>query len=310
MSMTIPFGPRSTADQVLAGVDLTGRRILVTGCSSAIGLATMNALAANGAHVVGLARSLMRAKSACEAAGPSCTPVECDLADLQSVSAAAQAVLAQESPLDAIIANAALACPQTLQTRNGVELQFMVNHIGHFALVNRLLGMVRNVTGRIVVVSSSASIKQAPPEGIMFDNLDGHQWYDPLKFYAQSKLAVAVYAKELARRLLSRGVTVNSLHPGATKVTQLFGRLAAPLRIIQWAARPFMKSHSQAAATEALLAASPRVTGVSGEYWSDCQIANGHPLLDDSGLAARLWQVSEQIVAAHASSPSSLQAAA
>lgn len=308
MSMTTPFGPRSTADQVLAGVDLTGRRILVTGCSSGIGFATMNALAANGAHVIGLARSLMRAKSACEAAGPSCTPIECDLADLRSVSAAAQAVLELQSPLDAIVANAAVACPQTLQTRNGVELQFMVNHIGHFALVERLLERVRNLTGRIVIVSSSASIRQAPPEGIMFDNLDGHQGYDPLRFYAQSKLAVALYAKELARRLLSRGVTVNSLQPGATKVIQRFGRLAMPLRIIQWAARPFMKSPSQAAATEALLAASPRVSGVSGEYWSDCQITDGSPLLNDRGLAARLWQVSEQIVAAHALSP--MQAAA
>jgi len=155
-----------------------------------------------------------------------------------------------------------------------------------------------------VLVSSSASLKRAPPEGIMFDNLDGSQWYDPIKFYAQSKLAVALYARELARRLRGRGVTVNSLHPSLTKSAARYGGLALPLRFIQWAARPFRKSAAQAAATQALLAASPRVAGVSGEYWEDCQIAAGNPLLNDSGLAARLWQVSEQIVAAHTSARS------
>jgi WW domain-containing oxidoreductase len=147
-----------------------------------------------------------------------------------------------------------------------------------------------------VIVSSSASIMQAPPEGIMFDNLDGHQFYDPMTFYGQSKLAVALYAKELSRRLRQRAIAVNSLHPGAKKCTGLRKELLPALRVVRSMAQLFMKSAAQRAATAALLAASPSVTGISGEYWSDCQVAEGNPLLNDSELGKRLWQVSMQIV--------------
>ena len=131
----------------------------------------------------------------------------------------------------------------------------------------------------------------------MFDNLDGHRFYDPMIFYGQSKFAVALYAKELSRRLRQRAIAVNSLHPGATKGTGLRKDLLLPLRVVQSTVQQFMKSVGQRAATIALLAASPRVTGITGEYWSDCQVAEGNPLLNDSELAKRLWQVSMQIVA-------------
>jgi WW domain-containing oxidoreductase len=263
MASSIPHGAHSTANQVLAGVDLTKKWILITGCNEEIGFETMNALVANGAHVFGLARSLASAKAACDQIGPRATPVECDLADLDSVAAAAATIRGLQVSLDALVANAEVASPPTLRTRYGVELQFLCNHIGHFCLVNKLLDLVRNGTGRIVVVSSSASVMHAPPEGIMFDNLDGHRFYDPMTFYGQSKFAVALYAKELSRRLRRRAIAVNSL---------------------------------QRAATAALLAASPSVTGITGEYWSDCQIAQGNSLLNDSELGKRLWQVSMQIV--------------
>jgi WW domain-containing oxidoreductase len=299
MAQAIPFGARSTADNVLAGIDLTGRRMVVTGCNSGIGFETMSALCANGAHVIGLARSLEDAKSACGKAGPFCTPVACDLADLDSIAAAAQAIRALQGPLDAIVANAGIANPPALQTRYGIELQFLVNHIGHFALVNELLSLVRNGTGRVVLVSSSASVNLAPPEGIMFDNLGGQRFYKPLMFYGQSKLANAIFAKELSRRLSARGIAVNSLHPGATRGTRLNKNASLPQRIALWALRPFMKSAPRGAATQALLAASPLVGGVSGEYWSNCQIASGNPLLEDIDLARRLWDVSDEIVARH-----------
>jgi WW domain-containing oxidoreductase len=295
MANSNPFGVRSTADKVLAGIDLTGKRIVVTGCNSGIGFETMSALSANGAHVIGLARSLRDARSACDTVGFSCTPVACDLADLDSVAAAAESIRALQGPLDAIVANAAIANLPTLQTRYGLEMQFLVNHIGHFALVNELLGLVRNGTGRIVIVSSSASVMQAPPEGIMFDNLDGHRSYDPMTFYGQSKFAVELYAKELSCRLRRRTIAVNSL--GATKGTDVRKDLLLPLRVVRSTVRQFMKSVGQRAATGALLAASPRVAGITGEYWSDCQVAKGNPLLDDGDLAQRLWQVSMQIVA-------------
>jgi WW domain-containing oxidoreductase len=306
-----PFGARSTADKVLAGIDLTGKRIVVTGCNSGIGFETMSALSANGGQVIGLARSLRDAKIACGKAGPSCTPVACDLADLDSVAAAAGTIRALEVPLDVIVANAGIANLPTLQTRYGVEKQFLVNHIGHFALVNGLSGLVRNGTGRIVIVSSSASIKQAPSEGIMFDNLDGRRFYKPFTFYGQSKLANALFAKELSRRLSARGIAVNSLHPGATRGTGLNKNLSLPLNIALAAARWFMKSAPRGAATQALLAASPSVSGITGEFWSNCQIVKGNPLLEDADLAKRLWDVSDGIVARHSASPAkSLRAAA
>jgi WW domain-containing oxidoreductase len=311
MVNSIPFGARSTADKVLAGIDLTGKRIVVTGCNSGIGFETMSALSANGGQVIGLARSLRDAKIACRTAGPSCTPVACDLADLDSVAAAAGTIRALEVPLDVIVANAGIANLPTLQTRYGVEKQFLVNHIGHFALVNGLSGLVRNGTGRIVIVSSSASIKQAPAEGIMFDNLDGGRFYKPFTFYGQSKLANALFAKELSRRLSARGIAVNSLHPGATRGTGLNKNLSLPLNIALAAARWFMKSAPRGAATQALLAANPSVSGITGEFWSNCRIVKGNPLLEDADLAKRLWDVSDDIVARHSASPAkSLRAAA
>jgi len=299
MTKSIQFGARSTADQVLAGIDLSGKRIVVTGCSSGIGFETMNSLAANGAQVIGLARSPADAETACRKAGPSCTPVACDLADLGSVAAAAATIRALNASLDAIITNAGIANLPTLQTKYGIEMQFLVNHIGHFALVNQIHDLVRNGTGRIVIVSSSAGIDQAPAEGIMFENLDGRRFYKPLAFYGQSKLANALFAKELSRRLSARGIAVNSLHPGATRSTGLNRNLTLPLRIVLSAAQWFMKSAPQGAATQALLAAHPSVGGISGEYWANCRIAAGSPLLEDDGLAQRLWKVSEDIVARH-----------
>jgi len=296
MASSIPHGARSTANQVLAGVDLSRKWIVVTGCNEEIGFETMNALAANGAHVFGLANSLTSAKNACDQIGPRATPIVCDLADLDSVAAAAEKIRGLQVSLDAIIANSEVASPPTLRTRYGVELQFLSNHIGHFTLVNRLLDLVRNGTGRIVIVSSSASVVRAPREGIMFDNLDGHRFYDPMTFYGQSKFAVALYAKELSRRLRSRAIAVNSLHPGATKGTDLRKDVFLPLRVVRSTVQQLMKSASQNAATGALLAASPCVTGITGEYWSDCQVAAGNPLLNDGELAKRLWEVSKQIV--------------
>jgi len=311
MTQIIPFGSRSTADKVLAGIDLTGKQIVVTGCNSGIGFETMSALCANGAHVIGLARSLRDAEIACAKVGPSSTPVACDLSDLDSVAAAADTIRALKAPLDSIVANAGIANLPALRTRYGVELQFLVNHVGHFALVNLLLGLVRNGTGRIVIVSSNAALNQAPAEGIMFDNLDGHRFYKPFTFYGQSKLANALFAKELARRLSARGIAVNSLHPGATRGTGLNRDVGLPLKMALSAARVFMRSPPRGAATQALLAASPSVAGITGQYWANCQIAAGNPLLEDVDLARRLWDVSEEIVMRHTTAhPKALQEAA
>jgi WW domain-containing oxidoreductase len=298
MSATIPFDRRSTADDVLAGLDLSGRTILITGCNAGIGFETFRTLVEHGAHVIALARSLHTAEQACRRAGGSSSAVACDLADLNSVQAACQSVRRLNRPLDAIVANAGISAPPTLDVRAGVELQFLVNYVGHFALVNGLLDLVPDHTGRIVVVSSSSSIQQAPAEGILFDNLDGHRFYKPFVFYGQSKLACALFAKELSRRLAPRGIVANSLHPGAVRDTGLNRSLSFPLSAILAVARPFMKSVPQGAATQALLAAGPWVAGISGEYWADCQIAQGSRWLSDRTMAERLWARTDSIVAA------------
>ncbi|RKH22685.1 SDR family oxidoreductase [Corallococcus praedator] len=299
MTAPIPFGARSTASEVLEELDLKGRTFLLTGCNSGIGAETMRALVSHGAHVIGLARSLEQARKACARVGGSTTPVACDLADLDSVEAAARTVRALDRPLDAIITNAGVMAPPKLEVRYGVELQFLVNHLSHFLLVNRLVDRVRERKGRIVVVSSSASIEQAPREGIAFDNLDGHRGYKPFTFYGQSKLANALFAQELSRRLKGRGILANSLHPGAVGGTHLQRSLGFPFTWILPVARRFMKTVEQGAATQTFLAANPLVEQCTGGYWKDCKVAQGHPLLDDAAFAQRLWTVSEDLLRPH-----------
>jgi WW domain-containing oxidoreductase len=296
MTQSIPFGARSTADQVLAGVDLTRKRMVVTGCDHGIGLETMKALVANGAHVIGLARTLEDARAACNAAGTSSTPIACGLADLASIDSAADSICDLPGPLDAVITIAERADPAGLTRRHGTERQFIVEYIGYFALVNRLADRVRGNSGRIVIMSSDLIMNHSPTQSAMLDNLDDPRVYEPLVSYGQAKSANAIYAKELSRRLAPRGVSVNSWK--AASAATLTRHQGWPQRLSYPVARLFMKSAARSAATAALLAASPLVGGISGEYWSNCQITRGDPLLDDEVLAKRFWDASEQIVAA------------
>jgi NAD(P)-dependent dehydrogenase (short-subunit alcohol dehydrogenase family) len=286
MARSIQFGRRSTADHVLAGIDLTGRHIIVTGCNSGLGRETMNAFAANGASVIGMARTIESASRACAQASRDCIPVGCDLSRFDSIAAALDTIRRLSVPLDAIVANAAAANLPSLDVRYGVEMQFLTNHLGHFMLVNGMADLLRDGSARIVMVSSGAGISQTTSEGIMFDNLDGRQFYNPSIFYAQSKLANALYAKELSRRLTARGIAVNSADPGAARTRIRKGFFA----------RLFAKTAAQAAATQALLAASPEASGITGEYWSNCKVSEGNPLLQDIVLARRLWDVSQEIL--------------
>jgi WW domain-containing oxidoreductase len=295
MSMSMTFGARSTADQVLAGIDLNGKRVVVTGCDSGIGIEIMSALAANGAHVIGLGRTLAVARDACRAVAFNTEPLECDLGDLDSV-ARAVASLREFGAIDAIVANAAVAYLPTLHTRYGVEQQFLVNHVGHFSLINGIADQIRDGSGRVVIVTASAS-RHAPAAGIMFDNLAGQRFYDPAAFYAQSKLANALYAMELARRLRSRGIAVNAVEPGAVRGTRIHRHMPALRRLFRSLISPFIRSAAQGAATIAYLVANPATVGVTGEYWRECRRNEASPLLADLDLAARLWQRSQEILA-------------
>jgi WW domain-containing oxidoreductase len=298
MTQSIPFGARSTADQVLAGVDLTRRRMVVTGCHCGIGLETMKALVANGAHVIGLAPTLEDARAACNAAGTSSTAIACDIADFTSIDSAADSICDLPGPLDAIITHRERADPPLLTRRYGIEFQLSVEYIGHFALVNRLAHRVRSNGGRIVMASSDVTVNHATPEAVTLDDLDDRPFHEPLMSYAQAKSANAIYAKELSRRLAARGVSVNSWDSGSIKGTRLDNHQGWTQRLIYPVARLFMKSAAQRAATAALLAASPLAAGISGEYWANCQIIHGNPLLADPILAKRFWEASEQIVTA------------
>ncbi|HEY4445333.1 MAG TPA: SDR family NAD(P)-dependent oxidoreductase [Steroidobacteraceae bacterium] len=300
MAPSIPFGARSTADQVLAGIDLTRKRMVVIGCHGDIGLETMKALVANGAHVIGLAPALEDARSACSAAGTSSTPIACDLADFASIDSAADSICGLPGPLDAIIATTERVDSPVPTRHHGGKLQHIVEYIGHFALINRLTDRVRSNSGRIVMVSSDVS--HAPTEAVTFDNLDDPPVYEPL-VYGQAQSANAIYAKELSRRLAPRGVSVNSWDPGSSRGAGLNDRRGWAQRLIDPVARLFMRSAAQRAATAALLAASPLVAGLSGAYWSNCRITRDNPLLADEILAKRFWETSEQIVTAIRAAP-------
>lgn len=316
MAKAPAFGSRSTADQVLAGIDLTGKHVLVTGCSSGLGLETMQALAANGAHVIGLARSLENATQACRRVAYNTEPIGCDLGDLDSVGNAVQKIRADGIQLDVIVANAAVAFLPTLNTRYGIEMQFLVNHIGHHALVTQLLDRLKSGTGRVVVVTDSASQTALPRSGFMFDNLAGQRFYRAAAFYAQSKLANALFAQELARRLAPRGITVNVVDPGKVRGTRLQQHRPWARRVWQSLVAPFAKSRGQGSSTTALLAGSPAVSGMTGEFWRDCRVAKRARFFGDARMAAELWRISEEIVssrqaprASRAESSSTLAAA-
>jgi WW domain-containing oxidoreductase len=296
MAQSIPFGARSTADQVLAGVDLTRKRMVVTGCESGIGLETMKALVANGAHVIGLAQALEDARAACNAAGTWSTPIACDFEDFDSIDSAADSICDLPGPLDAIITNTEVGNLSVPKRRYGIELQSIVEYIGHFALLNRLTHRVRRNSGRIVMVYSDVTANHATAEGVMRDDLGSRHFYESLVSYGQAKSAYAIYAKELSRRLAPRGVSVNSFDSGTIGDARLNEHQGWTQRLIHLVARLFAKSAAQRAATAALLAASPQVAGISGENWSKCQITHGNRRLADETLAKGLWETSEQIV--------------
>lgn len=266
---------------------LRGRTALVTGVSSGLGLATMQLLAAHGAHVIGTARTLEKARDACATAGGSTTPLALELGDYASVAAAATAVCDTGAPLDMLICNAGVMALPALQLVDGVEKQFAVNHLGHFILAHRLLDPLRAAAGRVVVLTSMA-MDWAPPEGIQFDNLDGAHGYDPFRAYGQSKLANALFALELARREAAGPVAANCIHPGVIR-TQLLRHVPQD----QWWACP--QTVAQGAAVISGLAASPALAGISGRYFIGNREAPLAGHLADRRLAARLWEVSTDL---------------
>lgn len=289
------FGYGSTAADVVAGVDLSGKTFLVTGINSGLGLETVRALAARGGYVIGAARTAAKAEQALAQVSAKGTGVECDLADPPSVRAAVKAVRAVGRPLDAVVCNAGIMALPKLQQRHGYELQFFTNHVGHFMLVTGLLDALTS-EGRVVVTSSDAH-RQAPRGGVELDNLGGERGYGAWSAYGQSKIANILFARQLARRFQGSKRTANALHPGviATNLT----RHMNPVLRGAWAGISplFLKTPAQGAATQTFLAASPLAAGVTGEYFADCNPARARRDAHDDELAAKLWSKTEEIVA-------------
>ncbi|MCC7534988.1 MAG: SDR family oxidoreductase [Deltaproteobacteria bacterium] len=283
------FGFESTAEEVTADLDLSGKTYVVTGCNSGIGLETARVLALRGAHVIGTARTEQKAR---EAVGERGTALECELSDPPSVRRCAAALRAFERPLDAIICNAGIMALPSPQPKFGLDLQLLTNHIGHFLLVTEAMDRLAP-DGRVVMVSSGAHF-MAPESGIEFDNLSGEKDYSPFKQYGQSKLANVLFAKELARRWATTRRTANALHPGVIRTN--LGRHARE-QVDGFLQTARTKTIPQGAATQCLVATRPEVATTTGEYFSDCRIAPTSPLAQSAELAARLWERSEQIAA-------------
>ena len=215
--MAGPFSATSTTDDVLQDMDLSGKRILVTGVSAGLGVETARTLAAHGAQVIGTARDLNKAHAATEQAraqavsGGGLELVELDLASLASVRACADALLSGGKPLDLVIANAGvMACPKGT-TADGFETQFGTNHLGHFVLVNRIAGLLKP-GGRLVNVSSAGHRRSdVDLEDLNFERTP----YDELLAYGRSKTATILFAVEFDRRHRPKGVRATAVHPGA-----------------------------------------------------------------------------------------------
>jgi NAD(P)-dependent dehydrogenase (short-subunit alcohol dehydrogenase family) len=294
----VQFGNGSTAEEVTAGIDLSGRTAFITGCSSGIGQETLRVLVLRGARVYGLAPTLAKAESGCAAANApgakgKAIPFACDHTDFSSVVDCADAVQRLGTPIDMLICNAGINL-QRLEQVNGIEKDFVVNHLGHFILVNRLLGLVKHATqGRIAVVGSSASV-YAPAAGIEFDNLSGERDYDFMKMYGQSKLANGLFGRELARRLKGARATANVLTPGVVD-TPMNRNLAGSSVIPADFDFKTLKTVAQGAATSCYVATNPALQKTSGMYFADCHSVTPEPHMLDDALAARLWSVSADL---------------
>lgn len=299
-----PFTGDSTAEQVTAGLDLTGRNILITGCNSGIGLETMRVLALRGAHVLGTGRTLAKAEAACASVKGNTTPLALELTDFDNVVACTEQVKRLGIPLDGLILNAGIMALQELEQVdiNGtlLEKHFVVNHLGHFVFANHLIDQVKaSDAGRVVSISSAAASMWAPDAGIEFDNLSGERDYSWRWAYGQSKLANALFARELARRLytgdIKASATANSVHPGgiATNIKRHMPEYQQML--VRWFGGLFMKSLEQGAATSCFVATYPELAGVTGYHFANSNPSYPGHYMEDDAMAAELWTVSEEL---------------
>ncbi|MFI5915273.1 SDR family NAD(P)-dependent oxidoreductase [Dactylosporangium sp. NPDC051541] len=302
MSVTTPFGKASTAAEVLAGVDLGGRRAIVTGGASGIGVETARVLAAAGAEVTIAARDVAAGERV--AAEIKAETRFLDLADQRSVRAFTEA---WDGPLHILVNNAGVMARPLGRSPEGWELQFATNHLGHFALATGLLPALRQARGARVVSVASAGHLFSP---VVFDDIHfEHRDYEAWSAYGQSKTANILFAVEAHRRWSPDGIFVNALHPGSIRTNLQRHVDAAELQRLRAATGnpdPEFKTVEQGAATSALLAGSPLLAGIGGRYFENCNEAGPNQPGTRTGVAAyaldpdaaaRLWEISEKEIA-------------
>lgn len=310
------MGARPEPDEILSGIDLSGKTALVTGGYSGIGLETTRALVKAGAHVHVPARRPDEAKKALDGIVPAAHIGVMDLGDLRSVESFADDFLGHHAKLDLLIGNAGImACPFA-KTAQGFESQLGVNHFGHFTLVKKLMGALEKAQGARVVLLSSVGHRIA---GIDFDDMHFEtRDYDKWRSYGQSKTAKALQAVELDKRGKDKGIRAFSVHPGGI-FTPLQRHLPNEEMVaLGWTnddgspselAAAGFKTPAQGAGTTLFAATSPKLDGLGGLYLNDCNIAeqlpadsadfNGvRPWAIDEDIAARLWQETEKQIAA------------
>jgi len=312
--ITTPFGATSTAAEVAAGVDLSGRCVIVTGAASGIGVETARALAETGAEVTLAVRDVEAGRRVAQdivsKTGNEAVQVsELDLTDIASIDACVES---WEGPLHVLVNNAGVMNTPEQYTAVGWELQFATNHIGHFALTTGLHDALA-ADGAARVVSVSSSGHGSSP--VVFDDLFfDRREYDPALAYGQSKTANVLFAVELTRRWADAGVTANALMPGG--IWTNLQRHWDPEELARMKARDASGAHGatsktpeQGAATSVLLATSPKLAGIGGRYFDDCneaevveEIVDGlHGVRSyalDAEAAERLWDMSLELLAA------------
>jgi NAD(P)-dependent dehydrogenase (short-subunit alcohol dehydrogenase family) len=316
--MTAPFGATSTTDDVLQGVDLSGKRILVTGVSAGLGVETARALAAHGATVVGAARDLDKARTATQvvrdqaANGGSLELIQLDLASLASVRACADGLLAAGKPFDVIICNAGVMATPQGKTADGFETQFGTNHLGHFVLVNRIAALLKPGSRLVNLASAGHRFSDVNLEDPNFEHTD----YTEFGAYGRSKTANILFAVEFDRRHKAKGVLATAVHPGGIQtelgrhmtpeVTQAMiesinaANAAGNAPAFEW------KTVPQGAATSVWSGFVAAADDVGGLYCEDCHVAEiqegeglrggVRPYALDAEHAKALWAKSEDMV--------------
>ncbi len=290
------FGAQSTAEEVVAGLDLSGRTFLVTGGTSGLGYETARVLLGRGASVLVTGRSLERATEASRTLGARCTPLAMELEQPESIVACATEVARLGMPIDGLILNAGIMVVGERRVVRGIEQHFAVNHLGHFLFTHHVLPRVQAAPqGRVVVVGSSAH-KWAPPAGIEFDNLSGEREFTANRAYGQSKLANSLFSLELARRLQGGSTTSNSLNPGAVD-TDLWRHYPKWQQALLAPFKGFLlKKPDRGASTQVYVATAPALAPISGFFFENSNPVVPPPQVRDAALAQRLWSTSEELL--------------